>query len=303
MSGLRAVWSYWSKPYATRTSWPWGSRLHHLLAWGLSVELARRHYPRTALVTDTPGKALLVDELGLPFSSVSTALDALDDADPVFWALGKLAAYQAQEEPFVHLDTDVFLWRPLPPELTGAPVFAQHLDEWAVAPGCGPRVVEDAFRQAGRPLPAEWQWYRSHQERRYREANCGIFGGTSPGLIRHCAAVALRLALHPAHAAAWAAIGDRTWLNPTIEQFVLTASVDYHRFNPAAPTPGGYLRVLFPSADHAWDADYARAVGFTHLLGPAKQHPETLGRLADRVRTELPGYYARCLAVAGDPGD
>jgi Family of unknown function (DUF6734) len=296
VTGMRAIWSFWSKPAQTGTAWPWGSPLHHLLAWGLSVRLARRHYPQTALVTDTAGKALLVDALGLPFEAVSTELDTLRDADPALWALGKLVAYSVQHAPFVHLDTDVFLWQPLPAALAGAAVFAQHLDEFAVTPGCGPRVIENAFHANGLTLPAEWQWYRSHQVRRYREANCGIIGGTSPGLIRHAASVALRLALDPAHRATWEAM-DRVWLNPTVEQFVLSACVDYHRFNPASPHAGSHPRYLFPSAAHVWDAGYARRVGYTHLLGPAKQHPETMARLVSRVRTEDPGYYARCVAL------
>lgn len=97
---------------------------------GLSLLLARRHYPETALVTDSAGKALLVDTLGLSFTSVSTELDCLRDADPDLWALGKLVAYSIQDEPFIHLDTDVFLWRALPARLTSAPVLAQHREQF-----------------------------------------------------------------------------------------------------------------------------------------------------------------------------
>jgi hypothetical protein len=297
---MRAVWSFWSKPVLAGTAWPWASPLHHLLAWGLSVRLARRHYPHTALVADSAGKALLVDALGLPFSSVSTELDVLADADPALWMLGKLVAYSVQDAPFVHLDTDVFLWQPLPAAVADAPVFAQHLEEFAMTPGCGPRVIENAFRGAGLTLPPEWQWYRSHQVDRYREANCGILGGTSLALIRYCASVALRLALDPAHSAAWDATPNRAWLNPTVEQFTLSACVDYHRFNPASPYCGSHPRYLFPSAAHAWDANYARRLGYTHLLGDAKQHPETMARLVHRVRSEYPDYYARCEAVLRD---
>jgi len=69
---------------------------------------------------------MLVDGIGLEFDRVSTSLNALDAHDPGWWALGKLYTYRAQREPFVHLDNDVFLWRPLPERLASAPLLAQN---------------------------------------------------------------------------------------------------------------------------------------------------------------------------------
>jgi hypothetical protein len=115
---MRAVWSFWSKPSQVRGNIGWYSDLHHLLAWGLSLRTARRHYPETVLITDRPGKELLVDQLGLPFVYVSTELDRLTDVDPGWWALGKLVAYSIQDQPFIHIDSDAFLWKALPRWLT-----------------------------------------------------------------------------------------------------------------------------------------------------------------------------------------
>ena len=89
---MRAVWSFWSKPYGAATGWGWSEPLHHLLAWGLSLRLARRHYPDTVLVTDRAGRSLLVDGLGLSFTQVSTELERLHDADASLWALVGMAA-------------------------------------------------------------------------------------------------------------------------------------------------------------------------------------------------------------------
>ena len=117
---MRAVWSFWSKPFYAGSGWRWREPVHHLLAWGLSLRLARSHYPETVLITDTPGKTLLINQLGLSFTHVSTELDRLQDEYPGLWALGKLVTYSLQDKPFVHLDTDVFLWRPLPGRITSS---------------------------------------------------------------------------------------------------------------------------------------------------------------------------------------
>src|SRR4051812_45760022 len=108
---MRAVWSFWSKPWRARTGGTWRTERHHLLGWILSFEAARKHYPDTELITDDEGAQLLIDRLGLAFSRVSTSLNRLAAHDPRRWILGKLYAYREQSEPFVHLDTDVFLWK------------------------------------------------------------------------------------------------------------------------------------------------------------------------------------------------
>jgi hypothetical protein len=53
-------------------------------------------------------------------------LDGLPSTLRRWWTLGKLHAYRSQTTPFVHLDSDVYLWSPLPRRLTSAPVFGQN---------------------------------------------------------------------------------------------------------------------------------------------------------------------------------
>jgi hypothetical protein len=296
---VRAVWSFWSKPFHAGSGWPWREPVHHLLAWGLSLRLARAHYPETVLITDSPGKALLVGRLGLSFTHVSTELDRLDNVSPGWWALGKLMAYSLQDKPFVHLDTDVFLWQPLPERITSAPVLAQHPENYHLADEqSGPRIVETAFARAGLRLPAEWEWSRSHDGRRFREANCGIMGGTDTGFIQCYARLAMDLVLNPKHRAAWAAIDDTGGLATTIEQFLLPACLDFHRFNPASPHRGICLRYLFPSTSAAFDPVHAARLGYTHLLAEAKQDARVTARLEQRVRREDAAFYRRCTRIA-----
>jgi len=122
----RAVWSFWSKPFQTNRKAFWFSEKHHLLSWVLSFERARQLYPDTVLITDDDGVRMLVDGLGLEFHTVSNELNVLNTQNPDWWVSGKLYAYRAQTQPFVHLDSDVFLWKALPERVTMAPVIAQN---------------------------------------------------------------------------------------------------------------------------------------------------------------------------------
>lgn len=299
---MRAVWSFWSKPFHDGRGWQWREPRHHLLAWGLSLRLASSHYPETVLITDSPGKALLVDALGLSFTHVSTELDRLCDEYSGWWTLGKLVAYSLQDKPFVHLDTDVFLWRPLSEKMISAPVLAQYPEHYhRTDQRCGPRVIEDAFARYSLSLPAEWEWSRSHQVRRFREANCGILGGQNAAFIQHYARLALDLVLNPRHSPAWASIPGRDALNTIVEQFFLLACLDFHRFNPDSPFRGVCIKYLFPSLDDAFNPAWAARLGLTHLLAEAKMNVDVTSRLEQRVHAEDPEFYRRCVRVSRIP--
>jgi hypothetical protein len=292
---MRAVWSFWSRPFQTYKGNIWCKPLHHLLAWGLSVRTASRHYPDTVLITDRPGKKLLVERLGLHFAEVSTELERLNKVDVGWWALGKLVAYSLQDRPFVHLDTDVFLWKPLPRHVTGAPVFAQCPEEFhSIDTSPGPRDIEQAFARQNLSLPVEWVWARSRGGSGFREDCCGIMGGTRVDFLRHYSNLALDLVLKPEHAPAWAIFPAKEWLNMVIEQFLLAACVDFHRFHAASPFRGVRIQYLFPSFGHCFDPQLTARVGFTHLMGGAKSHPAVARRLEERVRRENPDYFRRC---------
>lgn len=296
---MRAVWSFWSKPYKAYKGRIWREPRHHLLAWGLSLRLAKRQFAETLLVTDSAGKALLVDQLGLDFTEVSTELDRLRNADPGWWALGKLVAYSVQDRPFIHLDTDVFLWRPLPASLTAAPVFGQcPEDHNALETWCGPADVERAFTQHGMSLPTEWEWARSRSLSHFREVNCGIVGGTRTDFLRYYANLSIDLVMNRKYAAAWAEFPDKAGYNMVVEQFQLAACIDFHRLSPESPFRGIGIRYLFPSCGEAYNPQAAAKAGYTHLLGESKSIPDVTSRLDRRVAELDPAFHRHCQRVA-----
>ena len=300
---MRAVWSYWSRPRQAQGAHTWLAERFPLFSWVLSLETARRHYPQTALVTDSAGARMLVDGLGLEWGSVSTALDALHASDPLMWALGKLYAYRAQEEPFVHVDADVYLWSPLPARVAGAPVFTQNPE-----PLTGdtffyrPQLVEDALLAEPEGwLPAEWGWYlRSGVP--LRGDCCGIFGGTQVEFIRHYAGQAIRMVEHPANRRAWSRVMHRQLDMISVEQYYLAACVEHHARTPGSPFAGVRMEHLFATLDRAYAPGEAKAAGYTHLIAGAKGEREVMERLEARVARDHPDAYERCLRYARDAG-
>lgn len=132
---MKIVQSFWSGPKALASeknilaiSAGWISPEYHWMSWALSCLQLRKFYDRVELVTDEPGRHLLVDTLGLPYTSVSTDLQnsELDNLAPKLWAMPKVYTYGLQQEPFLHVDGDIYIAEPFSPQLLAAPIVAQN---------------------------------------------------------------------------------------------------------------------------------------------------------------------------------
>jgi hypothetical protein len=291
----RAVWSFWSAPYTMHYKRTWASDEFHRLSWVLSFQTASAHFPRTALVTDTAGAHLLVDELGLTFDEVDTCLDAIPEARNQLWALGKLYAYRQQREPFVHLDSDVYLWKPLSERLLTADVLVQNpeyappTDQTYYHPSSFIRRVQ----QANGWLPPELSAYLLAGG---ATAFCtGIFGGTATDLIAEYADRAIAILEHPANEPVWqsGSSGDMV----LVEQYYLAAfcfdCTGRLRYRPR-------VEYLFDSQEESFSELAASQAGFTHLIAGAKSRQDLHELVRSRVRSAYPEEFARC--VKGSPG-
>jgi hypothetical protein len=293
---MRAVWSFWSKPFAAARHRTWLSEKHHLLSWALSLATVSQHYRPTVLYTDDDGARLLVDEAGLQFDQVVLSLNALRNGDAEWWPLGKLYAYRLQEEPFIHVDSDVYLWRPLPQRLARASVFAQSPEIiWPGASYYEPEVLEAAG--AGW-LPAEWHWYRGSGWPQ-RGENCGILGGRDVEFIRHYASQAIEAVEHRGNRRAWSRLDRRETHSVLIEQYMLAACIEYHRGRADSPFRNVNVEYLFVSMEEAFASDQAVRRGYTHLIASAKRDPHVAELLERRVAEDWPALYERsCRAAA-----
>jgi hypothetical protein len=295
MIGTRAVWSFWTKPYNARQHEAWPSEKHHLLSWVLSTMTARKHYATTALCTDDAGARLLVDGIGLEFDHISTALNLLDAQDPDWWALGKLHAYRMQAEPFVHIDSDVFLWQPLSPDPASVSVLAQNPEYLLMGHfHYQPEAFEAAITAGSGWLPREWRWYRANCAAPRGEC-CGVFGGSQVDFIRHYADQAIRMMGEPKNRAVWRGVRGKGGHNLLFEQYLLAACIEYHRHHARSRYRKVAISYVFPSVEEAFNPAIAERVGYTHLLFDAKRNPRLADRLETRVARDYPTYYHRCI--------
>ncbi len=293
-----AVWSFWTPPYGRDSRWR--SDLDHLLSWSLSFATASRFFETRTLVTDSPGARLLVDELQLPFDEVSTSLDVLDDRLSGWWILGKLSSYAQQEQPFIHFDSDVYLWQSLPEKLLTANILGQNPER--VPPDESsyykPKTVATVIGRHKGFLPAGMADY-VHNGGEYA-ANMGIFGGSAWEAIREYAHNALEMIIAPANRKPWEILGEPFIHSILVEQYYLAAYCA--TLDRAGRFGKPSIDYLFSSEEAAFREPVAAGTGYTHLMG-AKRNPRVMQFIAARLRRDFAHLYEACVRAAGAPRD
>ncbi|WP_394840095.1 hypothetical protein LVJ94_24730 [Pendulispora rubella] len=294
---MKAVFSFWSKPFPAHRRTVWMTEAHHLYSWALAVHAAGVHYP-TSLVTDDEGKRLLVDDLGLQFGEYSVALNGLSDMDPDWWTLSKLYTYTLQKEPFFHIDSDAYLWKRLPEHVEQSPVLGQNPDPFGF--GAWASVLSDirsAFARSKRAwLPDEWTWYEA--ARGGLSVAAGLVGGQRFDFLAHYGQSVMTMLKHRGNTRPLAALREKARCMVAVEEWFLQACVEYHRGRADSPFRDIRIEYLFPSHAAAWSEREALRMGFTHLIGQAKRNPRIAGYLENRVQRDLPALYERCREVA-----
>ena len=249
----KAVFSFWTKPNAD--IWKQERWLHPDYAWYswvVAVNCAKQWFDKVELVTDQTGAYILTEWLGLKFDSVRTDLEELS-VDTNFWSYGKIKAYQIQEEPFVHIDFDVFLFKPLPQELLQSRIFVQNIEEGFRFEDCYREYVDVVNIFPRKPK----SWTHS-----LTEASCmGIFGVNDLSFIETYCQQVNELLFSPENNNHWDVIPDKHFYCIVFEQFLLDCvakdlniSIDYlHRnYSPKKFQELGYLHIWFAKLNEGY---------------------------------------------------
>ncbi|MBL0011670.1 MAG: hypothetical protein IPP22_13260 [Nitrosomonas sp.] len=115
-----------------------------------------------------------------------------------------------QKEPFIHIDSDVFLWKPLPVN-SHTPLFAQNPEYFDIGTSFYmPERIESLVNKHGGWLPKEWIWYLSSGQQQKAES-CGVGGGANTEFINYYSKRALETIEHSANTTLWATLLASRW--------------------------------------------------------------------------------------------
>ena len=158
----------------------WPTPEFHWMSWALSCLQARSLFDEVELVTDSFGKEILIDQLGLPYSSVSTALEGvLQNYPSELWALAKIFSYSIQTEPFLHIDGDVFLWEKPGKRIMEAAIVSQNLEKDLPFYKSSLDGINKVFQH----LPPIYQ-KEYYENKTIYSGNAGLIGGSDLGFFK-----------------------------------------------------------------------------------------------------------------------
>ncbi|RIV71161.1 DUF6734 family protein [Flagellimonas aequoris] len=292
---MKFIQSFWSKPFEdddNRNNWNYR---HHggfptsfifYCVWCYSCLSIKKYYPSLHLITDEVGLYIFQELLGLPYESFSRDLDALDDYDKKLWALGKLHAYRIQEEPFCHVDGDVFFFGPVLNAVLAEQVFCQSFDHNIDQYTEIHSYVHDHFNS----VPIE---FNATLDDKIKLINAGIIGGTDVELFRFYTKKAFELIDHNRDKIKDINVGI---LNLYYEQFLFSNILTEKQIEPSS---------LFKSNDRGQNFaafhDIPGKSRYIHLISHFKKSTEFLELAVARLISEYPEYYDR-VKTAFDKG-
>lgn len=269
----------------------WPSAEYHWMSWALSCLQLHKLYGQIELVTDDVGKKILLDTLGLPYTSVSTVLqDKLNNYPPELWSLAKIIAFAVQQEPFLHVDGDFFIWQPFDTAITQAGVVAQNLE---VNLSYYRDMLQDMEKQGWR-MPPVLQGVSTSPV--VYAVNTGIFGGHQLDFIQQYCCAAFEF------------IDSNTDIIPKTQKKQLNFIAEQCLLYYLAQQQGVAIECLMPDpVDDPAYHDYARFVDvpnvkMVHTLGGYKTMPFVCSQMTKRLRNDFPEYYYRIMALCKEIG-
>ena len=176
---MKIIQSFWTGTNKNLDfSFGWLSSKYNFLSWILSSNQLKKYYDEVELFTDEFGYKILIEKLKLPYTKVHIVLDELNEYDDNLWALAKIKAYNLMNEPFLHVDGDVFIFEPFDNELMSQPIIIQNIETtseyyWNMWMNIKPKLTF---------VPNTMMNY--DQKIHNKAFNMGIFGGNNMAFIK-----------------------------------------------------------------------------------------------------------------------
>lgn len=175
---MKIVQTFWSGENTDRRNYGWLSPKHHFLSWILSSNQLRKFYKNIELITDSHGYELLINRLKLPFTKVRVELDSLNTYPSDLWALAKIKAYSLQDEPFLHIDSDAFIFEAFSEEFLQSDLVCQNAE--ILSP-----YYPESWIKISAQLPYIPDALQGIGKKEIEAYNMGIFGGHNLEFIKN----------------------------------------------------------------------------------------------------------------------
>lgn len=284
---MKIIQSFWTKPTfknnkinsTDRNKGGWLSKKHNYMSWALSCLQLRKFYEKVELVTDEKGYDILINKLKLPYTNVSVVLDELNHYHPDLWAVGKLHAYRIQTEPFIHIDSDIYIYKPFPLSLEKASLIVQNFEKGFFFYDKVFNELKEAFDYVPQALHDSIE-----KNNKIISVNAGLFGGNDIAFFQEYTQSAFEFIDKNIPHLEKIDIG---MFNTVYEQFLFNALAE-----KSNKIISPFISDINPSFDGIANfTQVPNTVSFIHTVGFYKGLPTINEILEHRLLTDFPEYY------------
>lgn len=284
---MKIVQSLWTKPLLKkenlhkldRNNGGWQNRRYNYMSWALSCLQLKKIYGNVELITDAMGYDLLINKLQLPYTSVTVILDKLNKYHPDLWALGKIYTYSLQDEPFLHVDGDVYMWKKFSIDVEKSQLIAQNPEKgFGYYKNICEKIIE-SFCFIPESILAD-----RTRNQEFTGVCAGILGGTNIQFIKSYAHAAFEFVDRNIEMLSNINIG---LFNTVFEQYL---------FNCLANDAKIDIKYIMSGINDKFDglADFTGVpsrIKYIHPVGNYKRRKETGEHLSERLRMDYPEYF------------
>lgn len=254
----------------------------HWMSWCLSCLQIVKLYHSVTLYTNELGKEVLIDQLKLPYSNVVIT----ENTYPAkLWAMNKIHTYSLQQEPFLHVDGDVFLWKELGEEIQTAELIAQNVE---VNDGFYRSILKE-FQNHEIVLPGPIAEI-SNTNKVIRSCNAGFFGGSDLAFFKDYTKLAMSFVELYQEKLNNVIHKD---VNMVFEQLFFYYMAEERNKHIEYVLEDEISDMTYPGIVNFLDVPHKTK--FIHMLGSYKKSEEACKMLAKRLRTDYPDYYYNIL--------
>jgi hypothetical protein len=264
----------------------WVAPEYHIMGWALSCLQLQKIYGNVELFANSKAAKLLIDILQLPYQKVFTTHDRLILPHKELWALPKLYTYSLQNEPFLHIDGDVFLFKQFDNLFLDGDLIAQNIEE-----------ATEYYTSTQRELMKYFTFFPNCVRKDFEKSepinavNAGILGGKNIGFISKYTQKAFE------------------YINKNVDNFrfidvdKFNVFFEQHLFYALAKEKNLFINVLFADIlnDNGYNLGNFQEVPFKrnylHLLGHFKKDEFTCIQMAAKLRDLYPDYYYKILSL------
>ncbi len=286
---MKIVQSFWSchETNLLKFKAGWISPEYNLMSWALSCLQLKQSYPEVTLHADNVSAKMLIDTLRLPYDKVTCDLNCLDKYHPQLWALPKIHTYSKQQNPFLHVDGDVFIWNQFDEELLQSKLIAQNEESATI-------YYENILQSLEKELsyfPTEIVAERK-LENPIHAFNAGILGGHDIEFFQEYTSKAFKFVDKNIQSLSKINVSN---FNIFFEQYLFYCLV--RRQNKQVNVLISKVVGDNEYTDLGEFIDVPHFKHYLHLLGNYKRNEKVCIQMAYRLREDYPEHYYRIIEV------